>query len=421
MRVGNWQFDEQVAMEVLTKAAFVIGILIVTWVLAKAAKWAFAKLVDNIHFFQRGTGSGDSLGVSLGKIVSLLIWLLGLIAILQVLDLGGVMQPVTNLLNNVVAFIPNLIGAGLILFIGLMVAGIVRDIVITALQTVEFDKWANRAGADNVTGNTAISKTIGIIVYVLIVIPVAILALDALDLDSIAQPASDMLRLILDAIPRIIGAAILLGIGYVISKFAVNILKQLMAGFGVDRALAETALLPDGTRASSILARIAQVAIILFFAIAATRLLNFPELTRILNEVLELGGRVVFGAVVIGFGFLIANLLARVIGGEEGSTTAATIVRWATIFLFTFMGLQFTGVGEIITETAFTAIVIGLAVAGALAFGLGGREWAGRKLEEWSASNGTSTGGTSTGGTGSAPKPRASRKKTSDDPLPPGA
>ena len=36
-----------------------------------------------------------------------------------------------------------------------------------------------------------------------------------------------------------------------------------------------------------------------------------------------------------------------------------------------------------IPETAFTAIVIGASVAGALAFGLGGREWAAKKLEEW--------------------------------------
>ena len=92
----------------------------------------------------------------------------------------------------------------------------------------------------------------------------------------------------------------------------------------------------------------------------------------------------VFGAVIIGAGFLIANMLGRLIGGTPG-----TIVRWATIVIFTFMGLSYTGVGDIITETAFSALVIGGAVAGALAFGLGGREWAGRKLEEWDSKSNT--------------------------------
>ena len=384
MQIGNYRFDENLAMELLTKAAMAIGILIVTWILAKAAKWAFAKLVDAVPLLQRGTGGGTSVGEALGKIVSLFIWLFGLLAILQVLELNAVSGPINSLLNATVAFIPNLIGAGILLFVGLMIAGIVRDIVVTAMQTVDLDKWANKAGAQNVTGNSAISKTLGTIVYILIAIPVAIAALNVLSIESISEPASEMLGMIFDAIPRIIAAAVLLGIGYVISKFVVNILTQLLTGFGVDRSIAATGLVSEGTSASNIIARVVQIAIILFFAIAATRMLGFPELTAILNEVLQLAGRVVFGAVVIGAGFLIANMLGKLIGG-----TAGTIVRYATIVIFTFMGLSYTGVGDIITETAFSAIVIGLAVAGALAFGLGGREWAGRKLEEWDAKSGS--------------------------------
>ncbi len=418
MRMVNYRFNEDLAMELVQKIGLAVLIIVVTWLLARAAKWAFAKLVDNVSFFQRGTGSGSSLGESLGKIVSLLIWLLGLLAVLQVFELGAVAGPIGSLLENVVSFIPNLIGAGLIFFIGLMVAKIVRDLVVTALQTVDFDKWANRGGVDTVTGNSTISNTIGTIVYVLIIIPVAIAALEALNIDTISAPASNMLQLIFDAIPRIIGAAILLGIGYVISRFVVQILKEILGGLGVDRSLAAAEILPDGTSASGVIARIAQVAIILFFAIAATRLLGFPELTMLLNEVLELGGKVVFGAVVIGIGFLIANMLARIVSGSDAGSTAGTIVKWATIVLFTFMGLSYTGVGDIITETAFTAIVIGIAVAGALAFGLGGREWAGRKLEQMDdAASRPGVPPTPT----PAPKSTTKSARQSDDPLPPGA
>lgn len=382
MHVGNYVFDQNLAMAILEKIAIAVLILIVTWVLAKAAKWAFAKLVDTVKLFRRSTSTGESFGSSLGKIVSLLIWLFGLLAVLQVFDLGGVMAPVQTLLNNVMEFIPRLIGAGLIFFIGAMVARIVRDIVVTALQTVSFDKWVNRGGAEALTGNSQISNTIGVIVYVLIIIPVAILALDALDLASVSAPASDMLRLILEAVPRIIGAALLLGIGYLVSRFVVQILKEILPGLGADRAVGATDLLPDGATVSGVVARVAQVAIILFFAIAATRLLGFPELTAILDRVLELGGRVVFGGAVVIVGFLIARLLERLIGGAGETSLAASIVKWATIILFTFMGLQFMGVGEDIVRLAFGALVIGGAVAGALAFGLGGRNWASRQLEK---------------------------------------
>ena len=380
--MGRYRFDPDLAMVLAERVGLAILILIVTWLLAKAAKWAFAKLVDNVPLFKRQTSGGESIGLQLGKIVSLLIWLFGLLAILQVFDLGGVMRPVTTLLDTIMGFIPNLIGAGLIFFIGLMVAKILRDLTVTALQTIDFDKWVNRGGAETLTGNPAISKTIGTIVFVLVIIPVAIMALEALRLETISGPASEMLQLIFDAIPRIIGAAVLIGLGYLISRFVVQILQEILPGLGVDRAMASSDVLPAGTSLSTIVARIAQVAIVLFFAIAATRLLGFPELTAILDQILELGGRVVFGAVVIGVGFLIAGLLARLIGGAGEASLAASIVRWVTIVLFTFMGLEFMGVGDDIVRLAFGALVIGGAVAAALAFGLGGRTWAARQLEK---------------------------------------
>lgn len=408
MRIGNYRFDEDLALQIGEKVIWALLVLLATWALARAAKWAFAKLVDNVALFRRATGSGASLGESLGKIVSLLIWLFGLMIILSVLGLGNVVGPLDTLLDNIMEFVPRLVGAGLIFFIGLMVARIVRDLVVTTLQTLDFDKWANRGGVDTVTGNAAISNTIGIIIYALIVVFVSILALDTLGLESVSAPASNMLQLIFDAIPRIIGAALLLGIGYLIGRFVVKLIKDVLGGLGVDRALGATELLPDNTTATDVLARVAQIAIVLFFAIAATRLLGFPELTAILDRVLELGGRVIFGAVVILVGFLIARLLVRMISGAGEESLAATIIKWATIFVFTFMGLSFMQVGEGIVQIFFSALVIGGAVAAALAFGIGGRDWAGRKLEEWDAKIPSGSN-------------RPPHGKTGGDPLPPGA
>tara|TARA_R110000796_G_scaffold14011_9_gene45238 strand:- start:21472 stop:22719 length:1248 start_codon:yes stop_codon:yes gene_type:complete len=381
MRIGNYALDTELMMIWGEKLGLALIILVGTWILGKAAKWTFAKLVDNVTFLQRDTSAGTSVGESLGKIVSLLIWLFGLLIILRVLGLGGVDAPIQTLLNSIMGFVPNLLGAAIIFFIGMVVARIVRDLVVTALQTVDFDKWANRGGIDAVTGNSTISKTIGTIIYVLIIIPIAILALEALNLESVSGPASDMLRMILEAIPNIIGAAIILGIGYLISKFVVQIITEILPGLGVDQSVAALDILPATTSLTAVLARIAQVAIMLFFAIAAMRLLGFAELTSILDQVLELGGRVIFGSIVIAVGFLIANLLSRIVGGTDEGSLASTIVRYATIILFTFMGLQFMGVGQEIVQTAFTALVIGGAAAAALAFGWGGRHVAGKLLE----------------------------------------
>ena len=382
MRVGNYALDTDLMMTWVEKIGIALIILVITWALAKLAKWAFVKLVDNVHFLQHRNSSGTTLGQSLGRIVSLFIWLFGLLAILQVFNLGGVLAPVQRFLNNIVDFIPNLIGAALLLFIGIVIARIVRDLIVTALQTFDFDRWMSRSGAEVATGNPRLSRTIGTIAYALIVIFFAILALDVLDLEAVSGPASNMLESVLAAIPNIIAAAIILGIGYLISRFVVQILKEVLPGLGVDQAVASADFLPAGTRISSIIARVAQIAIMLFAAIAATRVLGFPELTLILDDILELGARVIFGAIVIGVGFLIANMLARLVGEASENGLAAAIVKYAAIILFTFMGLEYMGVGDDIVQTAFTALVVGAAVAGALAFGWGGRHVAGKVLED---------------------------------------
>ncbi len=362
------------------KLLFAIGIYIVTKIIASIVKWAFAKMVDRISLLQVDTGSGQSVGVSLGTIVGLIVWLFGWVAILTVLGLESVTEPLQELLDTVMGFIPNIVGAGVIFFIGLIVAKIVRELVVTFMQTFNLDKWANKAGAEEVTGNSAISSTIGTVVYVLIIVPVAIAALQTLQISSISGPAVTLLETILSSIPLIIGAALVLGIAYFIARWVADLLEEILPGLGVDKSVGALGVLPAGTTVSALVSRVVMVAIMLFAAIAATRLLNFPELTAILDNVLELGGRVVFGGVVIAVGFFIANMLANLMGGQN--PMAATIVRYAALILFAFMGLQFMGVGEEIVQTAFTALVVALGVAGSLAFGLGGRDAAAKQLEK---------------------------------------
>ena len=243
MTVAGYQFDPDMAMILAEKAAMVLGILLATWILAKAAKWAFAKLVDTISFFRRGTSSGESVGMMLGRVVSLLVWLFGLVAILNVLSLGSVTGPVENMLTSVLDFVPNLIGAGIIFFVGSMIAKIVKELVETAMMTIDLDKWANKGGVETVTGNATISKTIGTIVYVLIIIPVAVAALQALQIESISAPLVNMLTVILNAIPNIIGAAIILGLGYVLARWVANLVQDILPGLGVDHSVVVARLL----------------------------------------------------------------------------------------------------------------------------------------------------------------------------------
>ena len=402
MQVGNYVFDSQLAMEWGEKIIMALAILVITWVIAKIAVWAFSRLAKSISFMSHTNKNGVTIGDSLGKIVSLIIWLFGLIAILQVFALNNVIRPVETMLDEVMGFIPNLIGAGVLFFIGIMIARIVKQLIETAMSTVNFDAWIGRASdglssvredsgaeaGEPVLSGPAIGRTLGIIAYVLIIVPFAIAALQQLGISAISDPATGMLNEFMLAIPRIIGAAVVLVIGFFIASWAGQVLRQIVAGFGVDNAFGSLDFLPAGTTASSIVGRIAQIAIMLGAAITAARMLEFPELTLILNDILELGGRVIFGSVIIAVGFWLARLISSVMQSTTGETNlGATIVKYATIVLFVAMGLSYMdfGDGEIV-NMAFGALAVMLGVGGAIAvgiaFGMGGRDYAARKLEK---------------------------------------
>lgn len=389
LRFGNYVFDQDLAMELLQKAALAAGILVATWLIAKLVKWSFAKIVDRIPLFQRATGSGESVGMTLGRVVSLLVWLFGLVALLNALQLGSVTGPVESMLTGVLAFVPNLIGAGIIFFVGSIIAKIVRELVETAMMSVDLDKWANRGGVEQVTGNAGISKTIGTVVYVLIIVPVAIAALKALQISSISDPLVNMLNTVLAAIPNIIGAAIILGLGYAIARWVAGLITDLLPGLGIDKSVAAMELLPENVTVSSIASKVTIVAIMLVSAIAATRLLQFPELTALVNEVLGVGSKVIFGGVIIAVGFLIANMLSSIVRGAAGEGIGPMVVRYAAIILFAAIGLKYMGIADSIIEMSFGALVIGGASAFALAFGLGGRDAAAKVLADMRTDEGT--------------------------------
>ena len=175
-------------------------ILIATHFVAKAVQWAVARLVDKMPILKRDPGvGGDSIGKELGRLAYWLVWLVGLIAALQPLGLSQVLTPVTALTNEVFAFIPRLLGAGLIFFAGLILGRIVGHVVEAALGALNLERLAGRAGlklgetpvavdsagtaSEGVApARSTIARAVGMTVSAIIIIFAAIAALQALQI-----------------------------------------------------------------------------------------------------------------------------------------------------------------------------------------------------------------------------------------------
>ena len=409
--MNRYRVDWDQVYSIGEKVVLALIVLAITWIVAKAVKALFAKLVDSIPALRHHTSNGDTVGNSLGRVLSLLVWLFGLVWVLSIFELSSVLSPLRTLLDQVGAYVPRIIGAGLIFYVGLIVARIVKQLIETALQTVDFDRWMSRAGVNQVTGtdpypaSTApgsttattgtaatsagsasinLSSIIGTVAYVLIVIPVAIAALDVLNIQAITVPAREMLQLILHAVPLIIGAAIWLALAYFIARWVAGLIESILPSLGFDRALSSAGLTGSSVRPSKVISTVVVTGIMLFAAIGAARLLNFPELSLIIDQILSLGGRVVFGAIVIAAGVWLANLISGLMASSSGERGPVPVmVKYLIIAVATFMGLTFMDVGQEIVVIAFSGVVFAAAVGSALAFGLGGRPTAHKLLDQW--------------------------------------
>ena len=386
-------------------------ILIAAWFIGKAVKWALAKGINRIPGAAKASLSDNprhTVGHSLGDVAFWLILLFGVIAALGVLNLGQVAAPLNTLLGQIAAFLPNLLGAALIFFIGFVVATLARRVTETALQAASADRWLDRAGLSRATGSTGVSTALGTLVFVLVLIPITIAALEQLSIESLTVPAVAVLSTVFDAIPRVLAAAIVLALGWFIGRWVAHVIERVLPATGFDRSVSgvmslagrgkaaepapgaapyagdvtpATAAVLGGGEApkpmtpSRVVGKLVMVAIVAFTAIEAARLLEFATFAAMVEEILGLAGRVIVGGVIITAGVLIADLLARLIdrGTAGADGFASTLVRWATIALAIAMGLRFMGIADDIVLLAFGLTLGAAAVAAALAFGRGGR------------------------------------------------
>lgn len=384
------------------KVLFAILILIVTHFVAKAVQWGVRKLIDRMPVLKRHPGvGGDSVGTELGRLAYWLVWLVGLIAALQPLGLSGVLTPVNTLTNEVFAFLPRLLGAGLFFFAGLILARIVRHVIEAFLGALNLERLMSRAGvsigeapvavdsegqaSEGVApARSSIAKAVGITVSAIIIIFAAIGALQILQISAISDPATAMLNSIALAIPRVLGALVWLAVAFVAGRWVKQILETVMPSLGFDRFVHALGVMPTSSNPSRVVGAIAMTAILLAAAIEAARQLGGDSVAALLFQVTELGGKVIFGTVIIVVGLFLARILASLVGSSTGEASyAQTIVKYAIITLFTAIGLTFMGLADQIVMLAFGLILGSAAIATAIAFGLGGRDYAARLLEEW--------------------------------------
>jgi len=420
-------------------AAILLGI---AWALATIVRMIVTRAMRTVRLDERlNQQVGDEsqpnqllLSETLANALYWFIFLLFLPSILSTLELQGTLQPVQTLLNEILAILPNILAAVLIGAAGWLVAQVVRRIVTNLLAATGTDQVGARFGLSRSTGGQTLSWLIGTFVYILILIPTAIAALNALRIDAISAPATNMLQQILTAIPQIVTAAFILAIAYFLGQFVSDLVTNVLTGLGFNNIFHWLGLQskpfapkpgvlppssapeatfsteprpsssssttfpsssgqqtviqtpPPPTRTpSELVGIVVLVGIMLVATVAATNILQIPALTALVSGLVVVLGKILSGLVVFAVGLYLANLAYNLItsSGSRQSRILGQTARIAIIALVSAMALQQMGIASDIVNLAFGLLLGAIAVAIALAFGLGSRDIAANQVREW--------------------------------------
>ncbi len=374
-----------VGAAVLLLLAWVIGAVlraIITKALARTS-------LDETVAKEAGMDEQRPLSKTLGDIAFWLPLLLLFPAVLGVLKLDGLMAPLQGMLDDLLAVLPDLLGAAVILLLGWLIAKIARRIVASLLAAVGVDRLGERVGMGPAAGPRRLSAVLGLVTYALILIPATVAALDALRLEAISRPAQTMLGDVMRAVPMIFGAAVILAVAYLIGRIVSSLVTGVLGGLGFDTLFTKLGLGSGGGTTqrspSAIAGYLTLVAVMLLAAVEAANMLGLGALSLLVQEFFTFGSRLLLGLAIFGVGLYLGNLAYEAIPRGPGKATAlyASAARIAIVVLATAMALQQTGVAEEIVTLAFGLVLGAIAVAAAIAFGLGSRDAAAGLVNRW--------------------------------------
>jgi hypothetical protein len=396
-------------------------LLLVGWLIALAVAAFTKKVLNSTQLDNRIaagiTGSGDTPKIE--KIISgLVFWsimLLTIVAVLQTLELEVASRPLNNFLDQLIGFLPKLVGAGLLLGVAWLIATVVKLLTVQGLQALRLDERLNQEVPDE-TANTnqlSLSETIANALYWFIFLLFLVPILDTLALRQALLPVQALITEILSILPNILAALLIAAVGWFFANIVRRIVTNLLATTGIDNFGNRVGFSPSSgmQSLSSIIGTIVYVLILLPVAIASLNALRIEAISvpaiamlqQVLNTLPAIFTAIAILIIAFFLGRFISELVISVLTGlgfnniftvlglpslsreatiadTEIPPTPATrtpsemagIVTWVGIMLFATVAavniLNIPALTELVTGIL---IILGRILAGLIVFAIG--------------------------------------------------
>ena len=289
-------------------------------------------------------------------------------------------DPFKDAVTNIFNYLPQMIGALILVVIAWILAKVARRIVGKVVQASKVDEKIGK-------GQYKIAKRAGNTAWWVVWVFFFLAILETLGMEGMLTPVQSMFEKIIVKIPDVAAAAIILAISWIIGRLLAGWITRLLAAIRFNEVPAKIGFSQapvEGTWApASIVGYIVLALIMLFAVIMAVDVLDFPIANNLISDFTAFFAQVILGVVILGIGIFLAKFVARIIRAANQPPALASVAQVFIIVLTVALALRTMGFANDIVVLGFGLMLGAIAVAFAVAFGMGGREVARDQLERW--------------------------------------
>lgn len=364
---------------ILAILVFIVGRIVASMLRGLVTKALSKTDIDNKLSSLVGHGSGAEKGI--GNFVYYILLLFVVIIALGVAKLDKVSGPLQDMLSQFLNFIPNVLGAAVLLYFVLMVAKIVKNLTAGLLNGAKLDE---RLGAK--PGEQPVSNALVTALYCFIVLLFTPAVLELLKIESVSKPVGDVVSQILDSVPNIIIASVLVAVGIMIGQIARRLITNLLDAAGANAWPAKLGLdVPqEGSRSlSHVVGLVVMISVAVLMISAAINQLDIGLLSGASEGFVQGYFNVLLAVIIFGAGVLLSKFAYTNL--SDKNITLAKVARVAILVLTTVVALKRSELAPELTGLPFQFAIYALATAfgigGAIAIGLGGKDFVARWLD----------------------------------------
>ena len=198
--------------------------------------------------------------------------------------------------------------------------------------------------------------------------------------DTLFQPLQTALSTFLSYLPQLVGAIIILIIGYIVAKVLQAVVGRVLQGIGFDGWMEKGGIKQFFDRAqtnytpATVIGRLVFWFVFIIALTMAADALGIPQVSAVLAQLIAYIPSIIAAILILILAALLANFVSGIVRGATGSNVLASVAQYAIIVYAVFAAITELGIAVELTAPTFLILLGAVALAAAIAFGIGGRE-----------------------------------------------